>query len=254
MTGRLSGVACAALGLALGCGGPSAPTGRILAAITVTGSAHDVAQVAFAIVGATDTCAATALASATVPLAGRTAGGGELGSDAGAGHLAVDNLFVLSPGDYRVCATPLAGSGGPSAYCATAEAWTTVVAEATSDVTLVSQCTTPSSGGVSGTLGLNDPPQITGVTIPSAAAVDTCSPATISVVASDPNGDALSYGWSIVSGPAGATLVPADSSAALSATTAGIYELEVRVRDALGAETVLTFPVHVSAGTCDAGP
>ena len=155
----------------------------------------------------------------------------------------------MPPGTYKLCAAPLDAGGQPSAYCSAANTIVTVVAGGSEEVSLVSQCTdTPS--GVHGTVGFNDPPQITAIGIPSGPPPDTCGAVSLSVSATDPNGDALSYGWAVASGPAAATIAGTSATATFTATVAGVYQVKVTVTDVHGASTALTFPISVSMAAC----
>ena len=137
----------------IGCGGSGAPTtGQVFAALDVAGSTHDVATIRFRVVRSTDDCSAMAAATETVSIAG--AGQNDAGS------VSVESLLRLPPGIYRLCVAPLDASGQPSAYCSAADTIVTVVAGGLAEVSLVSQCADMPSG-IHGTVGLNDPPQIT---------------------------------------------------------------------------------------------
>src|SRR5262249_7917773 len=155
----LSSALCCSL-LALGslsmlsCDGTpkSDPTGSITAALDFS-TPHDVTGVRFDVVAATDPCTATPVASQTVsvemesePSSVATAGSGM--------HSFADGLFVLAPGDYRLCATPLAGDQ-PSQQCAPTSVLATVVASQTNEVMMVSQCAGTSSGGLDGVVTFN---------------------------------------------------------------------------------------------------
>ncbi|HEY2902012.1 MAG TPA: hypothetical protein VGL59_15635 [Polyangia bacterium] len=242
-----------ALGLfsGLACDG-SAPktdlTGSISAALDFS-APHDVTAVRFDVVAAPGDCTAMPVASQTVaveseplPASVATPGSGM--------HSFADGLFVLAPGSYTICATPLAGMQ-PSQQCAAANVMATVVASQTNEVMLVSQCAGAPNGGLDGVVTFNDPPRITALAIQPSKFITTCQSAAITVTASDPNGDALSYAWAVVSGPAGSSLTSAGPSATFASPGgAGDYVLSVAVTDVHGASTSLTFPVHVSAATC----
>jgi hypothetical protein len=112
------------------------------------------------------------------------------------------------------------------------------------------------AGGVSGggAGGTNRAPQITSAGISSGNGVDTCTPAALMVAAQDPDGDTLSYGWTLVDGPTGgATITGNAATVVFSASVADVYSVKVTVTDARGASTSLTFTVGVSTATCAAG-
>jgi hypothetical protein len=239
----------ASLTMGFGCGREkgAGEAGQVSAALSFSGSRHDVTAMAFRVVASGADCASAAIASATVSIAPDA--GADTDGGAGAGGTLVGTMFMLAPGAYGICATPLADGGGPSAFCSQARAGFVVPAGDTVSITLVSQCTNGPTGGVGTGVVLNDPPQITAVTLP-AGAVDTCGPATIAVTASDPNGDPLSYAWSAGGGAGGATVTGAGPTATFAASAAGTYDVAVTVSDGSGASASLTFVVSVAAGTC----
>lgn len=252
----LVGTACLGL-LGASCGSqPPGETegspGSLSAAIEFGPSTHDVAAVRFDVVPAGGGCDAVAIASQTVPLEAEPAPGSLTGGESASHHFA-SSLFVLAPGSYRTCATPLAADSSPSAVCGEASELTTVIAEQTSELTLVSQCQGSPNGGVDVAVTLNDPPQITAVSVTQSTFITVCESATLAVTASDPNGDALSYAWSVVSGPDAGSLLPNDSHALFSGH-AGDYVVRVSVSDSHAAETAFLVTVHVADATCVVPP
>jgi hypothetical protein len=221
------------------------PAGTVSAALEVGSLLHDVTAVRFDVVmGAASDCSATAVASRTVALESEPL---PASVEGGAGkHAFADGLFVLAPGDYRLCATPLAGES-PSTDCGPASAPAAVVADQTTEVVLVSQCRASGNGGADVVVSLNDPPQIGSVVLDPSKFITTCEAAKITATASDPNGDALTYAWSVMGG---GTLVSSGAVATFSTRAAGDYTVALSVSDGRGGSTSLTFPVHVSAATC----
>jgi hypothetical protein len=230
--------------------GSSLPVGNLSAALNVS-AAHDVTSVRFDILPGAGSCHDPALTSRTVviedePLPASTAG-------TGAGmHQFVDGLFVLPPGLYLVCATPLAASD-PSADCQRAQATVAVVAWQTSETLLVSQCKGKPNGGLDLVVALNDPPHISGLEISPSKFITTCQQAALAVTAADPDGDAITYSWSVLAGPSGSSLRSSGATAAFSGP-AGDYVVSVWAMDSHGASTALRFPVHVSTATCAVSP
>lgn len=106
-----------------------------------------------------------------------------------------------------------------------------VLAGLTSTVTVIMQCRGPASGGVvvvSG--GFNNCPHLTSYT-GSPIAVSVGGNITVSAVASDVDGDALSYLWT--SGPAGTFTNPASPSTTFTCTAEGVVTLTVTVSDGM---------------------
>ena len=222
--------------------------GSLSAGLTLA-TEHDVTAVKFDVVATSAGCESTPLASQTTPMETETLPSSVSGTGSGM-HPFADGLFVLPPGDYRVCATPLGGTV-PSTQCAPTSGVATVVAQQTNEVVLVSQCSGNPNGGVDIVVVLNDPPVISAMAITPSKFITTCESATIAVTATDPNGDALTYSWAIASGPAGASLLGAGASATFSSPGgAGDYVVAAKVTDVHGASVSLSFPIHVSAAIC----
>ena len=175
--------------------------GSLRAAIT-SASPHDVAAVRYKVVDAYASCADAAVAETvsaleTEPLTSTIGPPGQ-----GAAHRFADALFVLASGSYRVCAFPLTADGSPSADCGVAEQVASVSSGATNEIVLVSQCGGDATGGLDAVTVLNDPPTITEVAIAPSKFVGTCEDTVLTASASDPDGDDVSYSWSLNSGSA----------------------------------------------------
>jgi mono/diheme cytochrome c family protein len=248
------GLSCMGAATAAGCATATdldaeADASSITAALELGALAHDVTGVRFDVVAADATCDGEALATETRQLESEPLPA-SLAGQAGAFRPFADALFVLDPGSYRVCATPLAGDA-PSTRCAPAEMEVEVASGQTNEVVLISQCSAPGSGGLDVVVALNDPPRITAVTLDPSKFVSVCESLAISAQAEDPNGDAISYAWTLTSGPEGGVLV-ADGASAVFSGPAGDYAISVSASDVHGNTSSLAFPVHVSDATCAA--
>lgn len=248
----LLGGICVA-GFTFGCGsqpmGSSGDrVGSLRAAVEVGPSAHDVTAVRFDLVSPDTNCDAPALATLSVPLETELAPEAVLAGE-GATHRFASGLFAVAPGDYRACATPLRADSNASDECAQASEIATVGPEQSTQLTLVSQCRGTPSGGADVAVELNDPPRITALTVTESTFITVCESANIAVTAEDPNDDALSYEWTIVSGPDGGSLRPADAAATFSGSP-GDYVLRATVTDAHAATASLLFTIHVTDATC----
>ncbi|WP_438026724.1 hypothetical protein [Sorangium sp. So ce233] len=250
------------LGLLAGaCNGSPSPgsgeegeVGRIHVALSTPGPTYDVSAINIRVVNAYESCYyGEAVAEATVSLE-EEALPADLSPSGGENHPFADALFVLPPGDYWVCATPQTDVGAPSSYCYTAESWVSVFGGSTTETTLVSHCTGEPNGGLDVIAALNSPPVIDDLDIAESKFITTCEEATITVSASDPDGDDVWYEWYQISGPSWGALTPAGATATFSAPVAGNYELGVIAYDTWGYGTSLTFPIHVSLEEdCDGG-
>jgi hypothetical protein len=208
--------------------------------VALSYSESDVTAVRFDIVGHEESCAATPILTQTIALA-------ESGAPID-GHSFASALLVLAPGSYRVCASPLAGAAA-SAECEAVSAEAAVTANQTTEVDLVSQCLGDPNGGLAPVVSLNKPPRIDSVTADPATHLTVCETLELAVAASDPEGDALSYAWTVLEGSPAAHLTGNGASARFSGP-AGEYALAVTVTDAHQGQTSLSFAVTVSDATC----
>ncbi|HEU4404017.1 MAG TPA: S8 family serine peptidase [Polyangiaceae bacterium] len=232
--------------------GPSSGLGTLGAALSFA-SPHDVAGVNYRVLPADQPCDAPPLAETTAPLESEPAPGSVQPPGAGGGHRFADAFFTLAPGSYRLCVAPVQSGGAPSAACAPASAVADVLEGATTEVVLVSQCQGQGNGGLDGVTVLNDPPRLDALTLAPSKFLQSCELATLTAGASDANGDALTYAWSIASGPPGAQLAGGGPQATFSSPVVGDFQLKVVVTDVYGASTSLTFPLYVSGPPCDDG-
>ena len=243
----LAGVALTACGGTGGAPSGDAVTGAVqLAAI---GSAHDVIDVHFEIVDGPDCATSPLAASKTVSIESETL---DPALGQGDGHRFSDALFVLPPGGYFACATPLRLGGAPSAICLPAERAVNVMAQQTQEYVLVSQCDDGDSGAVDVVTALNDGPDIDDVAVTPSKLIEICDSATITLTATDPEGDPLTYDWQVTMKPGGSlpALSGGGATATFSSNMVGDYEITVTVTDVHLASATLSFPMHVEAGTC----
>jgi hypothetical protein len=201
------------------------------------------------VVGAEDGCDAEPLYSETIGLEGEALTASLAMSGV---HAFADGFFVLPPGSYRVCGTPLAGES-PSEECGTAESEVAVEAGTTSEVVLISQCTGGANGAVDVVVSLNDAPVITELSLDPSKFITVCESVHLVATASDPNDDALSYSWTVSSGPEGSTL-HSDGAAATFFGPVGDYVLTLGVSDGHGGSASLEFPIHVTDAVCEVSP
>ncbi len=238
-----------------------AATGTLAIALGADAPVHDVAAIHVKVVAGGADCDAEAIAEQVVPLEEEflpehLAMGGN--------HPFADALFVLEPGDYHVCAQPLTEDGDPSEACGLAEGDATVVAGATEEIVIWSQCEGDpngegeggATGGLDVVVGLNSPPRIDVLLIAPSKFIDTCEAAEIIVSASDPNDDPLHFEWAILESPPGSNpmLQFNGDQAAFTTDVGGPYLLEVVVTDGKGGEASLSFPIHVSDCEDDDSP
>ncbi len=252
MRARLMGMCTLSVLWAVACGAnspdeKSESVGTMHAALS-SASPHDVASVRYVVVGAGDTCDASPLAETSVALETEDLTSTVQPSGAGTEHRFADALFTLPPGDYRVCAFPTNAEGGPSAECGPAEATGSVAEGLTTEILLVSQCDGVGNGALDAITVLNDPPVIDEVSIRPSKFVETCEEVTLSAIGSDPNGDAVSFAWAVVTGTA--SLTPSGDTATFEATEPGDYEVQVTAVDVYGGTSSIVVPIHVTGESC----
>ncbi|MEL6545980.1 MAG: hypothetical protein AAFQ82_15220, partial [Myxococcota bacterium] len=174
-----------------------------------------------------------------------------------AGAPFADWYVVLTPGEYTVIAYPLDAAGNRSPHCTVASGTATVVREQTTELLLVSQCST-NSGGLDVTVVIDRLPLIEELEFRPSKFVCTADTAQITATANDPDGDSLSYEWTVVSLPEGANtssycLGYADHIAAFSAEVPGRYEILLSVSSRQG-RSLLRFPIYVHRCRVDSCP
>lgn len=232
--------------------------GEVTGALSVSaegpGSLHDVTSIHYKVVSADSDCGAEALVETEVGLEVEPLSDSVNPVEGAGAHEFADALFVLAPGEYRICATPMS-EGGPSERCAAVDGVATVLTEDTTEIVLVSQCEGAPNGGLDVITALNEPPSVNDLTITPSKFITTCETASISVVADDPEGDALTYSWQVTDSPADSApvLVGDGDAASFAASTAGDYEVTITVTDVYGAEVSLSFPFHVTGAPCFTG-
>jgi len=226
----------------------SGAVGKVSSALSLPdGLTHDVTAVHFKAVKAPGNCNDAAVAETTTQVAQEPLVPSLDPAGVGGVHAFADGLMTLPPGDYLICGTPLGADGRPSAQCALASSNTTVVAEQTAEILLASQCDGHPNGLSDNVVIFNDPPIIDNLQIGPSKFIDQCGSAQITVSASDPNNETLSYTWEVLSGPGSSSLVGTGNQATFTPSAAGDYQLKVTVNDPQGGVVHQTFPIHVSA-------
>lgn len=220
----------------------------IRAALSISGARYDVAQIHFKVVPGADDCSAEPVDEAIVVLESEPLPPWmDLEGAMGTNHAFSDAFFVVQPGVYKVCATPLNDLGELSMQCEPAEGFFDVGVGETAEAVLMSQCYGEPTGGLDAVLALNVPPSIDDLVISDSKFTSTCELTTLEVMASDDNGDPMMYGWSVLGAPIGAN-AEVDGygpTAWFRSDSPGDYLLEVIVADPHGAYGQLLFPLHL---------
>lgn len=217
-----------------------ADLGTLRAAIEVSEGNNDVTAVRFDVVSLGQDCDDVPLASEVVALRTETSEPDF-----------ADVLFVLEVGDYRLCATPLATQAS-SDDCSRTEAEVAIQHEVTTELALVCQCANPDQGGLDAVVSFNDAPSITRIELDPSGTISVCESVTAFATATDPNGDAVVYAWSMTMGPAEGNLASTGATATFSGPV-GDYSIMVEVDDGHGGTDRLEFPVSVTDAECPGG-
>jgi hypothetical protein len=222
--------------------------GELSVAISVPRS-HDIASFEFKVLEAGSKSSDPALKEARVVLETGSGPAPVSGGGAGPYHALADSLFVLPPGEYLVCAAPLRADGTPSVECSQASSKQTVLEGATAEAVLISNCAADGSGGFESVAIVNDPPRIDGLIIEPSKSVAVHERVTISVSASDVNGDGFRIDAAVLSSPPGAefSIDATGASIRFVPGSGGEYQLKVTASDIYGASASMVVPIHVSS-------
>lgn len=161
--------------------------------------------------------------------------------------------FTLPAGEFRVCVTPLSGDA-PSERCDSGEALASVSAGETTQAALTLQCRDEDDGVIQTIVELNEAPNIQALSIDPGTSITVCDRVTLSLDATDADGDALTYEWTagdpLRLRPYEGTLEADGAEATFSATIAGDYIVNVAVDDGSGGVDQLRVDIEVTAAEC----
>jgi PKD domain len=234
-------------------GGEGEGTGTLQAALNGTTqsdlrSKHDVAKIRYDVLFKGQACTDKPLAEVTVALEDESLPSSLLPDGGSTQHPFGDALIVLAAGQYTVCATPLTAKGAPSAECPTTSTIAFIAEGVTTEIVMVSQCKGSNNGALDAITVLNTPPVIDNLIITPSKFITLCDSARLTVEATDPDGDALSFLWQLL----GSNMRSTNQSINFRSLNLGTFQLKVTVSDPFGASTSLTVPIHVSP-CADAG-
>lgn len=168
-------------------------------------------------------------------------------------HYFADMYFVLAPGEYTARAIPMISEQQQSKLCLPAETKTDIYEHKTTEIVLVMNCDLEDNGGLDIIAQTNRDPKILDLIFDPSKFIFTCEDLKVDVDAKDPEGDILSYNWSVVSEPPNSEYEAAGNGSSFDfmSKTAGEYGAKVEVCDTFGMCTELTFPIHVTLGKDD---
>ncbi len=263
--------------MVMGCGSKSTGTttsaesfGHLEMVVDPNGPVYDVTYIYVKVVGSKD-CAASEIAQLTVPLATNPLSGSVLPTGAGPDHPFADSLFVLPSGNYYVCVIPVINNTGDptdkanqSQYCLEAGPQEVTVSTGSTYETVITVQCSQNQGGLDVVTMLNDSPIIQVPVIVPGKFITACETATITVTASDSNGDPLTFAFTYqLTSTLPAPGTPLNSTSTLTSksgvvpsvytatttfpiSTVGDYTVIVTVTDGQGGSTSLSFPIHVT--------
>jgi len=168
------------------------------------------------------------------------------------------HLMLLEAGTWDVTAEPLQADGSASEECAPASGQAEIIANVTTQLVLLSVCDVETLGGLSTVLTTNSPPFVEELDLSNSGFICNGESVVMAAEAHDFDEDAVSYAWSVVGLPAGASATDyclgtnGDAVSAFSAAVIGEYTLRVEVTDGRSGSTAFEFPIHVSG--CNAAP
>jgi hypothetical protein len=166
----------------------------------------------------------------------------------------VETTFVLPAERWGACLQPLDAFGNEVRECSGQILFIPVPVRTTVEVTGTVHCRPMFPNGAAHiSVGFNHAPVIEDVDIQPGLSITTCDTATMTVAASDLDGDPLTYHWFVTKrrdtlpDPAFTVNGPV---ATLRAATAGDYDMFVDASDGKGRSDWLTFRLRVAQATC----
>lgn len=231
--------------------GTSSDGGELSVALGALGAAgHGVTGLQIDVVRAEDDCGGSVVTTQTLVV------DAEGPADSEEGALASEparQSFTLPAGDFRVCVTPLSGDA-PSDRCAAGEELVSVRPGENTEVVLTLQCRDEEDGVIQTIVQLNEAPNIQAVAIDPGISVSVCDSVTLSLDATDADGDALTYEWTVGDPlrlrPYEGSLEANGIEATFSAVVAGNYIVNVAVDDQSGGRDELRIDIEVTAAAC----
>lgn len=158
-------------------------------------------------------------------------------------HRFADVFMMLPVGCYDIYAQPANFDGGPSGDCLAAWATDQRVTEGqVADVFLLVQCRGEATGAIDVTTVFNRAPSLVHLQYVHSKFVRACERVQICATATDPDGDPLTFRWSVMAGPATFTVVSdavngssASECIELVPPVEGTYRFQVTVYDMMEA-------------------
>ena len=159
-----------------------------------------------------------------------------------------DWFVTAAPGPCTVSVLPMISEGVPSAECQPAELEVTLVAGVTTEVTLVVQCPGTPQTALDLVTVVNEAPVITDLLLHPSDVVAPCTPVTLTVVAQDPDGDALTTTFAVAGPAPDAKGIAEGNVFRVTVGTEGVWTIEATVSDGyLSASAQAQFTVESSA-------
>ncbi len=228
-------------------GGGSRADGELSVALGAAG--HGVTGLRIDIVRADGDCSSSVVATHTLLVDAEL----PADSDEAAPSEPARQSFTLPAGEFRVCVTPLSGDA-PSDRCDSGEALASVSAGETTEAALTLQCRGEDDGVIQTIVELNEAPNIEALAIDPGISITVCDRVTLSLDASDADGDTLTIEWAagdpLRLRPYEGTLEANGPEATFSATVAGNYIVTVTVDDGNGGRDELRVDIEVTEEEC----
>jgi hypothetical protein len=245
----LAAVGCAGPGNDGGDGGGGGARGEGELSVALGAAGHGVTGLRIDIVRAEENCSGSAVATQTLLVDAAL----PVDSDEAAATEPARQSFTLPPGEFRVCVTPLSGDA-PSDRCDSGEALVSVSAGETTEAAVTLQCRDEDDGVIQTIVDLNEAPNIDSLAIDPGISITVCDTVTLSLDASDADGDELTTEWTagdpLRLRPYEGTLEANGTEATFSATLAGSYIVNVTVDDGSGGRDELRIDIQVTAAEC----
>jgi hypothetical protein len=162
-----------------------------------------------------------------------------------------DYFLTVPEGPCEVTVTPMLAPEVPSELCGPVSESVNITAGLTTEVLLVISCASNDGGGLDVVTVLNEAPTITELVVDPGLSVPPCITVHVDVLVMDPEGDPLSFTYSVLGPPGPYSLTPNGASVAFYSGVEGTWTILVEVSDGYGTTEASVNIAVTGSGICE---